>query len=93
MRDYQLLNIPNHLLKIDDLHVFISKDATGNEGIPAISLPNGMILPMVCADQDRVNALRSYAQDIAETTGTEIKLVRFSNREVVEIIVPAKAKN
>lgn len=93
MRDYQLLDFPNHLLKIDDLHVFISKDAVGNEGIPAVSLPNGMMLPMVCADQERVDALRSYAQDIAEMTGTEIKLVRFFNREEVEVIAPAKAKN
>lgn len=91
MSNIKLIDIPNHLLNIDELYVFIGKDATGNEGIPAFHMRD-MMMPMVCADQARVDALRGIAEQMAQETGIEIKLVRFTNREELETIAGAAVK-
>jgi hypothetical protein len=76
---------PKTLLRIDEVFVFIAKDKDG-EGVPAFTLPGGMMLPMVCADKARVDSLREMARTIARNTGNKITLCRFSVREELEVI-------
>jgi hypothetical protein len=92
MTDVKIIGEANHLLSIDEIFVFVTKDATGNEGVAAFNGPNNMVFPMVCADKARVDSLRPIAVQIAEHTGCEIKLIRFSNREELETITPEATK-
>jgi hypothetical protein len=78
---------PKTQLRIDEVFVFIAKDADG-EGVPAFTLPDGMMLPMVCADKERVDSLRAMARRIARETKNKITLCRFSVREEIEVIEP-----
>jgi hypothetical protein len=82
-----IINIgaPNHLLIIDELWAFISKDDEGNEGLCGMPLPGGGMMPMVCADEARVDSLREMAQLIADNSGHDIVLRKFSNREDLEV--------
>lgn len=76
------------LLRIDELFAFIASDSDG-EGLPAVTDPgNGMLMPLVCADKERVESMRQAAKRIARVTGNKITLVRFSVREELEVIEP-----
>ena len=43
---------------------------------------------MVGADMERVGSLRLVAQELADSSGQEIKVLKFSQRTEVEIIKP-----
>jgi hypothetical protein len=45
-------------------------------------------MPMVGADMDRVEYLRPLAQNVADDTGRPVQLVRFTNREEMELLRP-----
>lgn len=83
---------PNHIDRIDEVYVFVAKDATGNEGIPACEI-NGIILPLVCADKERIDSLRRIAKEMGDEIGIEVKLVRYSTREELETITEARVKS
>ena len=72
---------------IEEMYAFVSEDETG-EGIIAQFTPDHGWLPLVGADQARVDSLRPYAQATANTTGTPVKLLKFSTRTEVEVINP-----
>lgn len=69
-------------LKIDHFWAFIMVDEDNNEGVPAIQVGE-RIMPLVCADVDRVDSFRAIAKRLA-VDGNQIKLVKFSQREVLE---------
>lgn len=73
--------------QISELFAFIAEDSgPDDEGIVAFN-PEGLLwMPMVAADRERVDSLRTWAQAIAKSTGQKIRLVRFSTREVLEEI-------
>jgi hypothetical protein len=81
------ISTPKTLLRIDEIYAFIAQDKDG-EGLPAFSMPGGMMLPMVCADKERVDSLRAIARMMAHNTGNKITLCRFSVREEIEVIEP-----
>jgi hypothetical protein len=70
----------NHLLRIDALWAFISVDDDGNEGLCGYPL-DGMTMPMIAADGDRVASLVGLAERLALMTGKKIKLIKLSARE------------
>ncbi len=74
--------------KIEALYAFITTD-TGpeDEGIVAAHMGDKW-LPLVGADLDRVNSLRSLAMQISHATGKKIVLAKFSVREDLEEITP-----
>ena len=76
-------------LRIDEMFAFIASDETG-EGICAFPRGDGMMMPMVGADMDRVSDLRTIAQAVATHTGKTIKICRFSTREQIGEILPQK---
>lgn len=75
---------PNYL-KIETIHAFISVDEKGDEGVCGFMSGQGW-MPMVCADEARVNSLRQLAKKMSKETKMQIKLIRFSVREDLEII-------
>ena len=68
-------------LVIDDIWAFVATDEAGNEGICAFyDNEHATWLPMIGADEDRVESLRPTAEAIAEKTGRKVKLVRFERK-------------
>lgn len=74
-------------LKIESMSAFIAEESDGDEGLTAFFTPEGW-LPMVAADEDRVQSLMPMAQMIANQTGRAVTLVRFSVRENLTTLHP-----
>lgn len=73
---------------IDQMYAFIQLDPLDNtEGVIAF-MTGDTWMPMVGADMARVEMLRPIAQQVASNTGTEVKLIRLTAREEVEVIPP-----
>lgn len=70
----------NTMPRIDRVWVYLSVDSDGNEGMCATWLPNGMPLPLIAADQERLISLTPIAEDLAKATGMKIVLVEFTGR-------------
>jgi hypothetical protein len=81
-----ILFIPtNEIPRIDAVWAFLSVDpGDGNEGVLAAPLagPNS-IVPLIAADEARLKSLIPIAEQMAQASGRVIRLVKFSNREVV----------
>lgn len=79
--------------RIDTIWAYLAwePDADGRdaEGIAAYLGTDGMWLPMIGADEERVKSLREMAETISFTTGKALRLVRFDRVEVVEEISPS----
>lgn len=75
--------------RITELYAYVIAD-TGpdDEGVPAFLGPNGIWMPMMGADRERAEQLRSRAQLAATAAGKPIKLIRATGLEVVEVIEP-----
>lgn len=69
-------------MKIEKLYAWITTDTDGTEGIPAIAMGGGMILPLVGSDMERMESLRKYA----ESSGLPTKLACFDNMTILETI-------
>jgi hypothetical protein len=84
-----LLDPPNELLRIDRIWLFISVDDDGNEGVCAASLAGpGSLIPLIAADEERLESLRGVATEIAVLSGKTVRLLKFTVREEVEVIAP-----
>lgn len=80
---------PNTSLRIAQIWAFVSIDDEGNEGVCAAQLMGaGSCVPLIAADEARLESLRPIAAQIAKLTNKTIKLVKFYRREDVETIAP-----
>lgn len=75
------------MLRIDEMFAFVVIDETG-EGVTGFMGPNGQWFPMVGADMARIDQLRPMAHELARMSGKEIRLLKFSRREELEVIKP-----
>lgn len=72
---------------IDTMYAYIVMDDDDTEGIPAFMNGN-TAMPMVGADQARIESLDPIAQQLATELGKKVTLVRFSVREEIKVIEP-----
>lgn len=77
--------------RIDTLFAFIAVDDDGSEGVMAFMSPEGW-MPMVGADEARINSLKPIAQQMSSWTKKQVVLTRFTAREDVELIVPGEVE-
>ncbi len=70
-------------LKITELYAWVCTDKDGDEGLLAFQ-HKGIMMPMVGADRDRIESLRSTAIDIAKLESVPLKLMKFSTAEILE---------
>lgn len=77
--------------KISALHVFIAEEDDGTEGVVAYHDPQQGWIPMVAADEARLQILRPAAQAMATSLNRNLRLIRVTEREEVEIIEPEKS--
>ena len=73
----------NHLLSIDEVYVFISKDEKGNEGVIGQKIGDSW-MPFVAADKARLDALILMARELAKHTNKKIKLIKLTKREDIK---------
>lgn len=73
-------------LSIDRMFAFISVDEEG-EGIIGFQSPMGW-MPMVGADEARIESLRPLAQRVANAGGKKVVLACFEQRTDLEILEP-----
>jgi len=75
--------------KITELWCWVAEDASpDDEGIPAVSV-QGVMLPLIGADEDRLRSLREIAARLAKQHGKSLRLYRFSGtRELVDEVKP-----
>jgi hypothetical protein len=71
-------------LVINEIFAFVSVDGIG-EGVITRKI-GGSWMPFIGADMDRARSLRVLAVQVAKEHGIKIKLVKFTNREVLEEI-------
>lgn len=89
--DDQVINIgPDHGVGfvIQEIWLAVADCGDGDEGIPAISLPNGMMMPLVAADPKRLTWLRQTVRSLVRLSGKPIRIVRMQSRELVETFHP-----
>lgn len=76
--------------RIKDVVAIVGIGDDDEEGIPAWHTPAGP-LPLIGTDRIRVEQLKIMAQEIADETGKNFKVVRFSVREEIGEIISKKA--
>lgn len=79
-----IVHDPENKFKIECVWAFISQDEKGNEGVIGAQL-GGVMMPMVCADMERMEQLRPIAKKMAKETRKKIKLIKLHTREDVEV--------
>jgi hypothetical protein len=62
--------------------IFVVLDADGNECIPGITI-DGVLLPLVGADAERVSDLKQLAAEAPALHGQKITVLRFGHREQI----------
>ena len=76
--------------KITEMYAFLAVDETdGDEGVIGMTRTvegRDVFMPFVCADKDRVDSLRMHAEKIGKQANAKIKLVKFAQREDLEVI-------
>ena len=71
--------------RIDAVWAFLAVDKeTGNEGVCGVRSIEGQWLPAIGADLKRVESLKPAVRTLADVHGVKIRLVKFSQREVIE---------
>lgn len=68
---------------ITKVTAFVAIDPVdGDEGVMAFKTPGGW-MPLVCADEPRIQQMLAIAAEISEATGVPYRIVQFSTREDV----------
>jgi hypothetical protein len=77
---------PNTIQSIDRIWAYLSRDE-GGEGVLAAPLIQGIgPVPLIAADEARLESLTSWAEAIAAASGKEVVLVEFTCRRELRTI-------
>lgn len=80
----------NEIVAVDELYVVLGKDSEGNEGVAAgVDKTTGQSEPLI-GSRRRVGRLLGLAQALADDSGRELQLVKFTSRGNLEKIVPTE---
>lgn len=75
--------------RIEHLYAYVMADKDEeDEGVPAFLGPGAVWMPLIGADKMRTDSLRHQAQLLANMHGKQIKLIRSTGIELVEMIKP-----
>jgi hypothetical protein len=79
-------HIPKNTQNAHEIHAVLSKD-DGGEGIMAAMSTQGMI-PLVFIDEKMIQKLMPIIKKTAKETGRKLYVVKYTQREDIEIINP-----
>ena len=71
--------------QITEIWAWVCTEPDGGEGIPAINRGD-QIWPLLGADKERVESMRPHALMVAQVNKLPVKLLKFTNMEVVEVL-------
>lgn len=75
--------------RITELFCFAVYDGgPDDEGVPAFTHPFLGTMPLMGADNARIEALMPMAQQLADTAGKELRIYKFSHKEQIGVITP-----
>jgi hypothetical protein len=75
--------------EIEQVFAFIATDDKGQEGVCCM-MQGGLAMPLIGTDQARVDSLMPIAKEIARHVwNKQIRLVRFHQREDLQLITPS----
>ena len=74
-------------VQIEELYVVVGKDSNGNEGIAIGLSDTGQAEPLL-GGRRRVPRILELAQVLANESGQELHLVKFSQRGTLETVTP-----
>ena len=74
-------------MRVNHMWAFLAVDDEGNEGIVAARL-EGTWFPLIAADEERLEQLRSVARHTAAIVKKQVQLVKFTERVELEIVKP-----
>lgn len=77
----------NYLAQIKSIYAFLSVDE-GGEGVCAAPLGDLGAVPLIAADEARLESIRPAAQYIAKVFNKPVRLVQFTERRELEVIQP-----
>lgn len=84
--DGTVIHDPKNEIHIDEVWAVLSVDSSDNtEGIVSVPTPAGP-MPLLAADKKRLEMIVPMARRIKQYTHKKLILVRFSNREDVEVL-------
>ena len=76
----------NYLGRIEHIWAFLSVDE-GGEGVCAAPMGELPAVPLIAADEARLESLQPLARQIANVFGKPVQLAKFTSREDVETIM------
>ncbi|MBA7553646.1 hypothetical protein ES705_46240 [subsurface metagenome] len=75
--------------KIMEMYAFVTEDKSpDDEGVVAAQNDKKEWMPLMGADLARAQSVKPIAQNIADVLGKKVTLLRFTNREEVEVLYP-----
>ncbi len=81
--------------KIERLFAFVAEDTGPDDEGVILALANvhgpfhaAVSMPLIGADIDRIDSLRPVAQRVADATGKPVKVLIFSVRTEVAVVMP-----
>lgn len=74
--------------KITEMFAFVVTDEDGSEGIPSFTIPFEGTMPLLGSDMARIDSLLPLAQQMSDLYKKEIRLVKFTNMELVKTLKP-----
>ena len=75
----------DNLQEIKELYAAVSIDNDGKEGICSITIYENTF-PFVFGYERIVNLMKPYLIDMSKKTTKKIQIVKFTNKEILEII-------
>jgi len=70
---------------------FLLQNADGQEAVVSMVTKRGM-MPLICFSEEGLEGMKAVAKEMVEHTGKPMQLVKFSNREEIELIEPDLVK-
>lgn len=74
--------------RIKALWAFVMVGPDDEEGACGFKMPDGTWMPMIAADETRLDLIRSKAQELADISGRTIQIIRLDHRTDVGVIEP-----
>ena len=73
---------------MQEVYAFVTKDREGNEGVVTIINPTGQMQPLIAFDDAQLDLMKGASQQIANETKQDIKMLKFTAREELDIFEP-----
>ncbi len=74
--------------RVNKCWMFVSEDGYNNEGIVASRTNQGTMLPLLAADENRIQSLLPIAQQICDATEKKVRLLRSEERKEIMVLTP-----